>query len=38
MGNVATTFNKQMAILESRGMFFDLEPNKVKEVFKYILL
>ena len=32
MGNVATTFNQQMAILESRGMFFDLEPNKVKEV------
>ena len=32
MGNVATTFNQQMAILESRGMVFDLEPNKVKEV------
>ena len=32
MGNIATTFNQQIAILESRGMVFDCEPNKVKEI------
>ena len=32
MGNIATTFNQQISILENRGMVFDLEPNKVKEI------
>lgn len=32
MGNIATTFNEQIALLEKRGMVFDYEPNKVKEV------
>ncbi|SDE78911.1 Abi family protein [Epilithonimonas hungarica] len=32
MGNIATTFNQQIALLESRGMVFDFEPNKVKEI------
>ena len=32
MGNIATTFNQQISILESRGMVFDCEPNKVKEI------
>lgn len=32
MGNVATTFNQQIALLESRGMVFDFKPNKVKEI------
>ena len=33
MGNIATSFNQQIAILEIRGMVFDCEPNKVKEIF-----
>ncbi|MFN3773007.1 Abi family protein [Cloacibacterium normanense] len=32
MGNTATTFNEQIALLEKRGMVIDLEPNKVKEI------
>ena len=32
MGNIATTFNEQIALLEKRGMHIDWEPNKVKEV------
>ncbi|MFP8895958.1 Abi family protein [Chryseobacterium sp. EZn1] len=32
MGNIATTFSQQIALLESRGMVFDFEPNKVKEI------
>lgn len=37
MGNIATTFNQQIAILESRGMVFDCEPNKVKEILLDII-
>ena len=32
MGNTATTFNEQIALLEKRGMVIDMEPNKVKEI------
>ncbi len=32
MGNIATTFNEQIALLEKRGMTIDLEPNKAKEI------
>lgn len=32
MGNIATSFNEQIALLEKRGMVFDMEPNKVKEI------
>ena len=37
MGNIATTFNQQIAILESRGMVFDCDPNKVKEILLDII-
>ena len=30
MGNIATSFNEQIALLEKRGMTIDMEPNKVK--------
>ena len=32
MGNIATSFNEQIALLEKRGMTIDMEPNKVKEI------
>ena len=31
MGNIATTVEQQIALLESRGMIFDCEIEKVKE-------
>ena len=37
MGNIATTFNQQIPILESRGMVFDCEPNKFKEILLDII-
>ncbi len=32
MGNIATSFSEQIALLEKRGMTIDMEPNKVKEI------
>lgn len=37
MRNIATTFNQQIAILESRWMVFDCEPNKFKEILLDII-
>ena len=32
MGNIATSFSEQIALLEKRGMTIDMDPNKVKEI------
>lgn len=32
MGRIATNISQQIATLESRGMVFDLSPEKVKEI------
>ena len=37
MGNIATSFNEQIALLEKRGMTIDMEPNKVKEILLDII-
>ena len=37
MGNIATSFNEQIALLEKRGMTIDMDPNKVKEILLDII-
>ena len=37
MGNIATSFSEQIALLEKRVMTIDMEPNKVKEILLDII-